>query len=46
MLFGLINIFVLFQNLINNTLRKYLNKFVLIYLNNILIFSKTYEKHI
>jgi hypothetical protein len=45
-LFGLINAFALFQNLINNTLREYLNESVLTYLNDILIFSKTYDEHI
>jgi hypothetical protein len=44
--FELINALALFQNLINDTLREYLNKFVLIYLDDILIFSKTYEKYV
>ena len=38
MLFRLINILTIMQNLINNILRKYLNKFYIIYLDNILIF--------
>jgi Reverse transcriptase (RNA-dependent DNA polymerase) len=46
MLFGLINTSVLYQNLINNILRKYLDDFVVAYLNNILIYLKTKEEHI
>ena len=34
------------QSLINNILRKYLNEFYIIYLNNILIFSKNKEEYI
>ena len=37
------------QNLINNILKEYLNRFYIIYLDNILIFSdneKKYEGHI
>jgi uncharacterized protein YaaN involved in tellurite resistance len=46
MLFGLINISVLYQNLINNIFRKYLNDFIIAYLNDILIYLKTKEEHI
>jgi Reverse transcriptase (RNA-dependent DNA polymerase) len=46
MLFGLINIPVSYQSLINNIFRKYLNDFMIVYLNDILIYSKTKEKHI
>ncbi len=48
MLFKLKNASVIFQRLINNILREYLNDFVIIYLNNILIYSddlKTHYKH-
>ena len=45
-LFKLINILIIIQNLINNILRKYLNKFYIIYLDNILIFSDNKEKYI
>jgi len=45
MLFELKNVSVIFQQLINNTLRKYLNNFVITYLNNILIFSENFETH-
>ena len=49
MLFKLINAFAMFQAYINNILRKYLNMFVIIYLNNILVYSKNkkdYKKHV
>jgi hypothetical protein len=46
MLFGLINILILYQSLINNILRKYLDDFVIAYLNDIFIYSKTKEEHI
>ena len=45
-LFGLTNALVSFQKLINNTLREYLNMFVMTYLNNILIFSKNFNEHV
>jgi Reverse transcriptase (RNA-dependent DNA polymerase) len=44
--FKLINALALYQNLINNIFRKYLNDFVVAYLNDILIYSKTKEEHI
>ena len=40
MLFRLTNILVIFQALINHALYKYLDDFVVIYLNNILIYTK------
>ena len=46
MLFGLINAPALYQSLINNIFRKYLDDFVVAYLDDILIYSKTKEKHI
>ena len=46
MLFSLINAPASFQELINNTLREYLNDFALAYLDDVLIFSKTYKEHI
>ena len=45
-LFGLTNALATFQAYINNVLRKYLNVFVVVYLNNILVYSKTYEEHV
>jgi hypothetical protein len=43
---GLINAPVSFQALINDILRPYLDIFVLAYLDNILIYSKTYKEHV
>ena len=43
--FRLKNVPTIFQQLINNTVRKYLDKFVITYLNDILIYSDTLEKH-
>ncbi len=45
MLFELKNASVIFQRLINNILREYLNDFVIIYLNNILIYSDNLKMH-
>jgi mevalonate kinase len=45
MSFELANAFVTFQSYINFALRKFLNVFVIIYLNNILIYSQNKEKH-
>ena len=44
--FGLTNAPTFFQALINDILRKYLNNFVVAYLNDILIFSKIYKKYV
>ena len=44
--FGLTNTPTSFQELINDTLREYLNNFALAYLDNVIIFLKTYEEHI
>ena len=45
MSFKLINASTSCQKLLNNTLREYLNIFVIIYLNDILIFFQTEEAH-
>ncbi len=45
MSFELKNVSVTFQRLINDTLRKYLDDFVITYLNNILIYSDDLEAH-
>jgi len=39
MFFDLYNKFVLFQKYINNIFREFLNKFCIVYLNNILIYN-------
>ena len=44
--FSLTNAPASFQELINDTLREYLNTFVLAYLDDILIFSTDYKQHI
>ena len=44
--FGLINTPITFQKIINYILYKYLNIFIIVYLNNILIFSKNKEQYI
>jgi hypothetical protein len=43
--FRLINTLALCQRLVNNTLHKYLDIFVVAYLDDILIFSKTKAKY-
>ncbi|KAH8193483.1 hypothetical protein TruAng_012351 [Truncatella angustata] len=43
--FGLTNVPASFQNMINTVLRECLDDFVVIYLDDILIFSKTLEEH-
>ena len=44
--FGLTNASALFMILMGSTLRSYLGKFVVIFLDNILIFSKTDTKQV
>lgn len=44
--FGLTNAPAAFQKLMDRVLRPYLNKFVVVYLDDILIFSETLEEHI
>ena len=45
MFFELVNVFVTFQTLINKILSKLMNYIYIIYLNIILIYFKTREKH-
>jgi len=44
--FGLTNAPAIFQHLMNNVFREFLNDFVVCYLDNILVFSKNEEEHI
>ena len=46
MLFGLYNARGIFQNYINEILYEYLDKFCLMYLNDILIYSDTEEEYL
>ena len=45
MLFGLTYTLAVFQTLVNDVLRDMINKFVFVYLDDILIFSKNPEEH-
>ena len=45
MSFRLINASATFQTYINNVLREHLNMFVIVYLNNILVYSKNEKDH-
>ncbi len=44
--FGLVNAPVVFQTLINDVLRDILNRFLFVYLDDILIFSKKLQEHV
>lgn len=44
--FGLTNAPAMFQSLVNDVLHDILNKFLFVYLDDILIFSKTKEEHV
>ena len=45
MSFKFINASAIFQTYINNVLREYLNMFVIIYLDNILVYLKNKKNH-
>ena len=40
------NAFAIFQKLMNYVLYNYLNNFIVVYLNNILVYSDTFNKHL
>ncbi len=44
--FNLINASVMFQTFVNNVLQCYLNQFIIVYLNNILVYSKMKKEHV
>ncbi len=46
MSFELTNVLTTYQKIINNVLRQYLNRFIIAYLNNIMIYSKILKKHV
>jgi len=46
MSFELINVLTTYQKIINNVLRQYLNQFVIVYLNDIIIYVNILKKHI
>ncbi len=46
MFFNLINASVTFQIFVNNILQRYLNQFIIVYLNDILVYSKMKKEHV
>ncbi len=46
MSFNLINASVTFQIFVNNILQRYLNQFIIVYLNDILVYSKMKKEHV
>ena len=45
MQFGLINILAIFQKRINSVLKEHLDKFIMAYLDNIIIYFNSKEEH-
>lgn len=46
MSFGLTNAPVTYQALVKEALKEYINRFIIVYLDDILVYSKTKEKYI
>ncbi len=46
MSFDLINASITFQIFVNNVLRRYLNQFIIVYLDDILVYSKMKKEHV
>ena len=46
MLFGIFNALTTFICVMNDVFRPFLNDFVIVYLENILIFSRTWDEHV
>jgi len=46
MSFDLINASITFQTFVNNVLQRYLNQFIIVYLNDILVYSKTKKEYV
>lgn len=46
MLFGSTNTFAIFCNLMNDVLYEFLDSFVVIYLDNIIVYNETLQAHI
>ncbi len=44
--FRLYNVLIIFQQLINYILHDHLREFVIVYLDNVVIYSKSIKKHI
>ena len=43
--FGLTNALALFMDLMNRVFQPYLNKFIVVFIDDILVYSKSYEEH-
>ena len=43
--FGLTNVPAVFMDLMNRVFRDYLNRFVVVFIDDILVYSRSYEDH-